>query len=221
MIKHNFAANGYKIYTDGGWNNQTNTIYELLYGEDTTKYQATGAICLVKEDELPYDIKDIITIHLTNKNKIPLTSAYPTELISMILALHLAKQIRPIEICTDSDSVKQIIDKKKKLKKILLKDYSILLQHLYHIIDSDKTKNLITFQRAHMDEVHTEEELTPNEWGNVLADKIASNDIEYVRSRCKNSIHFTIDFQTLFNKTLNHGYLRIWLMKTSWFTLHL
>ena len=52
MIKKNFTANGYKIYTDGGWNNQTNTIYELLYGKDTTKYQATRAICLVKEDEL-------------------------------------------------------------------------------------------------------------------------------------------------------------------------
>ena len=112
----------------------------------------------------------------------------------MILALHLAKAIKPIEICTDSDSVKQIMAKRKKLKKELLKDYSILLQHLYHIIDSDKTKNLITFQRAHMDEVHTEEELTPNEWGNVLADKVASNDMEYVRTKCKNSVHFNIDF---------------------------
>jgi len=61
-------------------------------------------------------------------------------------------------------------------------------------MDSDKTKNLITFQRAHMDEVHTEEELTPNEWGNVLADKVASNDMEYVRTKCKNSVHFNIDF---------------------------
>ncbi len=90
--------------------------------------------------------------------------------------------------------MKQIIDKKKKLKKELLKDYSILLQHLYHIKDSDKTKNLITFQRAHMDEVYNETEMTPTEWGNVLADNVASNNINYVKSRCKNLTHFVIDF---------------------------
>ena len=117
MNKYNFSSNGYKIYTDGGWNNQTETIYELLYGKDVTKFQATGAVCLVKEDDAPYQDKEIITIHLTNHKKIPLKSAYPTEFLSMIVALHLAKIARPIEICTDSESVKQIIDKRRNSRK--------------------------------------------------------------------------------------------------------
>jgi hypothetical protein len=194
MKQMNFTSNGYKIYTDGGWSNQTDTLCELLYGKDTSKYQATGAVCLIKEDDSPYETKEIVTIHLTNHKRIPLTSAYPTELLSMIFALHLTKVIKPINICTDAESVKKVIDKRKKLKQELLKDYSILVQHLYHIIDSDKTKNVIHFQRAHMDEVHPESELTPDEWGNVLADKVASNDMDYVRQRCKNFSHFTIDF---------------------------
>ncbi len=45
-----------------------------------------------------------------------------------------------------------------------------------------------------MDEVHNEREMTPNEWGNVLADNIASNNMDYVRCRCKNFTHFVIDF---------------------------
>jgi len=121
MNNMNLTPNGYKIYTDGGWNNQTGTLYELLYGKDITKFQATGAVCIVKEDESTYESKEIITIHLTNHKKIPLTSAYPTELLSMILALHLAKAIKPIEICTDSDSVKQVMEKKEKIEERIIK----------------------------------------------------------------------------------------------------
>jgi len=191
MRKRDFQQGNFTIYTDGSHRDNTPFIHKTLYGTDTNLHIATGGICIISNEQVPYGQRNIITIHLSNQNGLPLLSAYPVEVLAMIVAHHIAQVIQPQQICTDCNSIADLLCKRKKQMKVLLKNYSTLIQHLLHITSIQKVP--IIHQYSHINTVIKEEDMTEAEWGNALVDRVADNDMEYVNSRCFKHSHHTVD----------------------------
>jgi len=191
MILKGFCNQNFIIYTDGSHNDHTSFLEKIFYGSNKLQQTTTGGLCIIRNQNIQYNEKTILTIHLTNSANLALTSSYPVELLAMLVALHISTLIQPQHICTDCKSIVDLLKSRKKQVKILLKDYSVLIQHL--LLITSQAKHEIIHQHSHMDKVKDIQEMTEAEWGNMLADKVASNDIAYISDQCRNHTHHTID----------------------------
>ena len=95
----NLTPGTFDIYTDGSWKDNTNWLQRVLHGTEPSATHASGAICLVPCEE-PGDPTaarqlPMLLVHIAHDPASPLNGSFATELISLLLATHIAAALPP------------------------------------------------------------------------------------------------------------------------------
>ena len=96
-----FRTNEYTMFTDGSYTDNTDFITATFYGKNIQANCSGAAIVLVQDGITDFFSRQTIAIRVTNNKQAYLTSAYPTELITLLVAAYLSKHTLPSNIWTD------------------------------------------------------------------------------------------------------------------------
>jgi len=193
MSRLGFTKHPFTIFTDGSYTNETSFFHKLLHGIKKTDNKASGAVVLIMDGPGNYSTRKVLAIQITNHNNLDLSSAYPAELLSLLIALHISQISKPQKIWVDCDSLLSKIKADKKQLKPLETDYSILAKHLLAIVKVvDKTDILHVY--SHAIDIMAESKMNAEQRGNDIADKVAGGNLDYVNQRCPNITHHTLEF---------------------------
>ena len=166
----------------------------IFYRKNNKLNYAGAAVILVKNGEEHLHKRCIIAIQLTNEQGIHITSAYPTELIALIVAAHLAKAVKPQQVWTDCESLINLIKAGKKQQKPLEQEYGVLVKHYRKLAKELKLLAFLNHVKAHEGEKLPEHERTEEQNGNHLADLIAGGNVQEVNNLCTNITHYRLEF---------------------------
>ena len=118
----------------------------------------------------------MLLIHIADDPAAPLNGSFSTELISLILATHIAVTLQPRRIVTDCESLVKRIHANKLPKTDYKRHHSVLLQSL--LSQSGRIRNVpIVHIHSHADKDRNINDCTRDQQGNVTADRVAALDL--------------------------------------------
>jgi hypothetical protein len=194
MQNKGFRINGYTMFTDGSYTDNTDFITATFYGKNIQANCAGAAIVLVQDGAADFFSRQIIAIRVTNNKQAYITSAYPTELIALLIAAYLSKHTLPSNIWTDCESLLTIIKANKRQTNSLSKDYMVLIKHFTDLASTLNLSKITKHVRSHEGEELPEELQTEQQKGNYLADLLAGGKMEKVNGKCANITNYSIEF---------------------------
>jgi hypothetical protein len=158
----------YDMFPDSSWK-LTGDYIDKIFGLNL-KEAAGGGFCVMKAGALPGD-GIVIAVHITNDISDGLGSVFPMELISIIAALRLAKEVPGLhKLFSDSDAALKLLAKPAGLPYWSRKENLVLLQAVN--LCKDRTLEHV---RSHVETRKTSRDTwLPKEWGNWIADKVAT-----------------------------------------------
>ena len=183
----NLLPGNFDIYTDGSWRDKTNWLNKILHGPDPTLSQSSGAVCLVpcEEPGQPNQARQLpmLLIHIADDPSAPLNGSFSTELISLLLATHIAVTLQPRRIVTDCESLVKRIHANKLPKTDYKRHHSVLLRSL--LSQSRRIRNVpIVHIHSHADKDRNINDCTRDQQGNVTADRVAALDLPWITQHC-------------------------------------
>ena len=158
----------FDLFTDGSWK-ETGDVVDKLLGHNMGE-EASCGFCVVQTGA-PAG-KRILAVHIRKDISEAVGSAYPMELISIVAALRLSKEVPGLrKLWTDSESVLRLLAKPWRLTAWSKKANLVLLQAAVRLQSGQSLEHV----RSHVERRKKDRGTwLPQEWGNWIADRVAS-----------------------------------------------
>ena len=162
------------FYTDGSYKAH-HSVESLL---DPTKLFSTSAGAIViKSDTTAWRSLPIILLRIRNGEAVGASSAFPMEFLSLAAAMTAAHNNTDHPVVSDALSVIQLLKHRKWLLGRPKYEHSIALRAMDRV--SDDNGHMPYHVKAHS--TTTIADMTPDQLGNHLADRLAGDDIGFFR----------------------------------------
>jgi hypothetical protein len=178
-LKENDIAEGqYEIFTDGSWKNNTPWLQNIFYGITPADTKGSAAVVCVQIGPDRWT-KPGLALHIAPSIGLHLDSGYPAELTALLCACQVALIHRPAAIITDCESAVNII-KRGSIPRAEQNKNNATLARLLARHSRRLSKNLFRHTHSHMDNYVPSQFHSDDERGNILADKVADFDRDWI-----------------------------------------
>jgi hypothetical protein len=176
-LKNNgFAENSYEIFTDGAWKDHTPWLEHCFHGT-SSKHTTNAASVVCLQLGVGRWTSPGLIMHISPSSGLQLGSGYPAELTALLCASQVALMWKPAAIITDCEAAWSLIQKgfvpraEQKLNNAtlarLLVRYSRALKPAMY-----------RHTHSHLDRYLPAARHTPDQRGNIIADRGASTKEE-------------------------------------------
>ncbi len=153
------------IYTDGAWKDSADTLTNYLMG--STDILCAASLVIMRTTD--WESAPLQAIKITNDG-LAIDSAFGLELLAIAAAVSISTHTT---IYTDCRSAVQILSR-PDLNKQINQDYYFVLNHIHILLRLHQ--NSLVWVPSHAERRQPNKSLwTQHDWGNVLADAVASN----------------------------------------------